>query len=142
MQSMAGVLRQNPQTTPNSLENTYGSSIFDPNDPMHYNFDPASFNFGNHYGALKFDMLDHMSSGVVKTAFGDVTGPLSASMAGYTTPDAISGGYDGSPINAQAFLYSPDHKLGEWQNDARRQTSGTQRVSVSGTTPGSPGYLP
>jgi hypothetical protein len=132
MQSMAGVLRQNPQTTPNPLENTYGLFILDPNDSMHYNFDPATFNFENHSGALEFGMLGHMSSGVMKTASDDVTGPLSAPTAGYTTPGAISRGYDGSSINAQEFLYSPDHNLGEWQNDATRQPSGTQAFPLAG----------
>lgn len=101
MQSMAGVLRQNPQITPNPLENTYGLSIFDPNDPMQYNFDPANFNFGNYYGALEFGMLDHMSFGVVETAFDDVTESLPAPVAGYTTPGAMSEGYDGSPAEIQ-----------------------------------------
>jgi hypothetical protein len=72
MQSLASVLRQNPQIISNPLENTFDLFIFDLNDSMQYNFDSVSFNFGNHYGALEFDMLDHMFFDVVKTAFDDV----------------------------------------------------------------------
>lgn len=135
MQSMAGVLRQHPQTTPHPMESTYSPTIFDPNDPMQYNFDPASFNFGNHYGALEFGMLGHMSSGVVETSSGDASAPLPAPGTGYTTPVAISTGYDGSPVNAQTFLYSPDHSIGEWRNEATplmRQTSGTPAFPLAG----------
>lgn len=129
MQSMAGILRQNPQTTPNPLENAYGPTVYDPNDPMQYNFDPASFNFGNHYGALEFGMLGHMSSGVVETSSGEASGSLSAPGPGYTTPGAISAGYDGSPVNAQTFLYAPDHHLGEWPN------GGTPAFPLAGPPP-------
>lgn len=136
MQSMAGVLRQTPQPTPNALESAYGPTIFDPNDPMQYNFDPASFNFGSTYGALEFGMLGHMSSGVVETSSGEACGPLSASGPGYTTPGgAIAAGYDGSPVNAQTFMYSPDHNLGDWPNDTTssgRHPSGTPAFPVGG----------
>jgi hypothetical protein len=35
---------------------------FDPSDPALFNFDISSLNFGNHYGAMEFHFLDHMSS--------------------------------------------------------------------------------
>ena len=140
MQSMAGVLRQNPPATPNALENAYGPTIFDPNDPTQYNFDPASFNFGNTYGALEFGMLGHMSSGVVETSSAEAGGPLSAPGPGYTTPgEATSTGYDGSPVHAQPFLYSPDHNLGDWPQDPTstgRQPSGTPAFPIGGCPPG------
>lgn len=140
MQSMAGVLRHNPQPTPNALESAYGPTIFDPNDPMQYSFDPASFNFGNTYGALEFGMLGHMSSGVVDTSSGEACGPLSASGPGYTTPGgAISTGYDGSPVHAQPFLYSPDHNLGDWPHDTAstgRHPSGPPAFPMGGAPPG------
>jgi PAS domain-containing protein len=41
----------------------YSSLPFDPSDPGLFNFDIASLNFGNQYGALEFGMLNHMSSG-------------------------------------------------------------------------------
>lgn len=41
-------------------------SLFDPSNPV-YNFDLEGLGFGNHYGALEFGILNHMSSGVVDT---------------------------------------------------------------------------
>jgi PAS domain-containing protein len=41
----------------------YNGLPFDPSDPALFNFDIASLNFGNQYGALEFGMLNHMSSG-------------------------------------------------------------------------------
>lgn len=45
----------------------FANPLFDPNNPAMYNFDLEGLNFGNHYGALEFGMLGHMSSGVVDT---------------------------------------------------------------------------
>lgn len=140
MQSMAGVLQQNPQGTPTPLQTPMQSSfspgIFDPNDPMQYTFDPASFNFGNHYGALEFGMLGHLSSGAADTPPSDNTGHLSqANGAGYTTPGTISTGYSGSPVNTQSYIYPQDHTLGEWGGDAppnARPGGGTQAYNPNG----------
>jgi hypothetical protein len=42
--------------------------FFDPNDPAFFNnFDIASMNFGNRYGALEFGMLGHMATGAGET---------------------------------------------------------------------------
>ncbi|CAK4031246.1 Transcription activator of gluconeogenesis acuK [Lecanosticta acicola] len=46
-----------------SLETPY----LDPNDPSLFNFNISELNFGNHYGALEFGMLGHISSGAVNT---------------------------------------------------------------------------
>lgn len=139
MQSMAGILQHDPQTTPAPLEGTYSPNFFDPNDPMQYHFDPASFNFGNHYGALEFGMLGHMSSSVVGTPPGDANGSLPTHGAGYTTPGAMPTGYHGSPVPAQTFMYPPDPNLGEWPNDAGStmgQTSGPQAFPFTGPPQG------
>lgn len=135
MQSMAGVLQQNPQGTPNSLQGTFSPSIFDPNDPMQYNFDPSSFNFGNHYGALEFGMLGHMSSGAAETPPSENAGHLSQTNGGYTTPGTISTGYSGSPVNAQSYIYQQDQPLGEWRGDAQhniRSGGGSQAYGLNG----------
>ncbi|KAH8722975.1 transcription activator of gluconeogenesis [Phaeosphaeriaceae sp. PMI808] len=50
-----------PQVQPSQLQQ-FGP-LFDPSDPALFNFDISSLNFGNHYGALEFGMLGHMSSG-------------------------------------------------------------------------------
>jgi hypothetical protein len=44
----------------------FNAPFFDPADPSLFNFDISSLNFGNHYGALEFGMLGHMSSGAVE----------------------------------------------------------------------------
>lgn len=44
-----------------------GPLSFDPSNPAFFNFDLEGLNFGNHYGALEFGMLNHMSSGAAET---------------------------------------------------------------------------
>ncbi len=122
MQNMAAVLQQNPQGTRTPLRPTYSPNMFG-DDPMQYSFDPASFNFGNHYGAVEFGMLAHMSSAAAETPPGDCAaggGHLNqAGGAGYTTPGTISTGYSGSPVNGQSFIYPQEQQhLGDWHNDA------------------------
>ena len=137
---MAGVLQQNPQSTPTPMQtpmqSSFSPSIFDPNDPMQYTFDPASFNFGNHYGALEFGMLGHLSSGAAETPPSDNTGHLSqANGAGYTTPGTISTGYSGSPVNTQSYIYPQDQGLGEWCGDVpsnHRQGGSAQNYNPNG----------
>lgn len=65
VQTMAGNLDQST-----SIDNTTNPSYDDflnMNDPSLFNFDISGLNFGNHYGALEFGMLGHMSSGAVGT---------------------------------------------------------------------------
>ena len=130
MQSMDGVLQQTPPAPPTPMQSTFGPAIFDVSDPMQYNFDTASFNFVNHYGALEFGMLGHMSSGAAETPPSENANHLNQNNgAGYTTPGTISTGYSGSPVNAQSYLYQQDQNLGEWRNDASpnvRQAGGNQ----------------
>jgi hypothetical protein len=45
----------------------FGGALFDPSNPALFNFDLEGLNFGNHYGALEFGMLNHMSSGAAET---------------------------------------------------------------------------
>lgn len=45
----------------------FDPAYFDPNDPSLFNFNISDLNFGNHYGALEFGMLGHISSGAVNT---------------------------------------------------------------------------
>ena len=100
MQGMAGFLQQSPQGAP-------FAPVFDPNDPNTYNFDPASYNFGNHYGALEFGMLGHMSSGAAESPPTDITPQLTqANEQGFTTPGAIPSGFSSSPIHQQAYAFS------------------------------------
>ncbi|KAI9822716.1 MAG: Transcriptional regulator of nonfermentable carbon utilization [Phylliscum demangeonii] len=57
-------------SSPLAVSQTAGAfvgSMSDPSDAALFNIDLASLNFGNHYGALEFGMLGHMSSGAVET---------------------------------------------------------------------------
>lgn len=57
--------------------NPYGGALFDPSNPALFNFDLDSLNFGNHYGAMEFSMLNHMSSGAAETPPQDQSGAMS-----------------------------------------------------------------
>jgi hypothetical protein len=60
-QSMQGL----PQVSSDPQQ--FGGALFDPSNPALFNFDLEGLNFGNHYGALEFGMLNHMSSGAAET---------------------------------------------------------------------------
>ncbi|KAL8804937.1 MAG: hypothetical protein Q9182_002247 [Xanthomendoza sp. 2 TL-2023] len=129
MQSMASALQSNPQPNPSMMQTSYGGNVFDVTDPMQYNFDPSSFNFGNHYGALEFGMLGHMSSGAAETPPTESsTAPMSQqNSTSYTTPGTISSaGFVGSPTNAQSYFYPQDQGLAEWPNSTQSALKATQ----------------
>ncbi|OQN98349.1 hypothetical protein B0A48_15616 [Cryoendolithus antarcticus] len=46
---------------------SFDTAFLDPNNSSLFGLDLSSFNFGNHYGAMEFGMLGHMSSGAVGT---------------------------------------------------------------------------
>ena len=61
-----------PQPDPAvGMPHGWNGALFDPHDPSLYNFDLASMNFGNHYGALEFGMLGHMATGAGETPSSD-----------------------------------------------------------------------
>ncbi|KAI4139102.1 MAG: hypothetical protein LQ341_004357, partial [Variospora aurantia] len=121
MHSMAGALQQSSQANPSMMQAPFDGTVFDVHDAMQYSFDPSSFNFGNHYGALEFGMLGHMSSGAADTTPTEATTQMSqTSSTHYTTPGTIgSTGFGGSPTNAQSYFYPPGQNLAEWQNGAQ-----------------------
>ncbi|KAF4632727.1 hypothetical protein G7Y89_g5399 [Cudoniella acicularis] len=55
------------QQVSNDVQASFGGALFDPSNPALFNFDLEGLNFGNHYGALEFGMLGHMSSGAAET---------------------------------------------------------------------------
>lgn len=117
MQSIGSALHHSQQTTP-TMQNSYGAQMYETGDSLQYNFDPASFNFGNHYGALEFGMLGHMSSGAAETPPSDSTVNIGPSNNGnFTTPSTLSTGYNGSPIAAQPYVFPQNQGIGEWQSD-------------------------
>lgn len=63
----------------NEVQNGFSGALFDPSNPALFNFDLEGLNFGNHYGALEFGMLGHMSSGAAAdTPPKDHTGSISS----------------------------------------------------------------
>ncbi|KAI9818933.1 MAG: Transcriptional regulator of nonfermentable carbon utilization [Pycnora praestabilis] len=124
MQSLANSMPQSSLAGQIHGQNAYGNPLFDPSDPALFNFDLASLNFGNHYGALEFGMLGHMSSGAAETPpdNNSMNGPMSQGQApppntGLPTPVGGSSGYSGSPNNHASFMYGPNPISNEWKND-------------------------
>ena len=118
MQSLADIMQQNTQADgSNPIQNAFVPNLFDTNDPMQYDFDPASFNFGNHYGALEFGMLGQMSSGAAETPPSDVTSHMSQTNGNkYTPSSTISTNYSDSSLNVQPYLFNQDQGIGDWRN--------------------------
>ena len=137
MQSLANTLRQSQQATPSLQASSFNGLHYDPSDPSQYNFDPASFNFGNHYGALEFGMLGNMSSGAGETPPSDPTVLINqGNGASYTTPGTMSTGYSGSPGTAQGYRYPQDQNLGEWRADVQNNTRNASAANPYGLAQG------
>lgn len=75
IQGIAGPTVQ--QTGDDQNQGVFNGSLFDPSNPALFNFDLEGLNFGNHYGALEFGMLGHMSSGAAETPATDKSGSIS-----------------------------------------------------------------
>lgn len=115
-----------PQNIPQAMTpstqgmNQYNGLAFDPSDPALFNFDIASLNFGNQYGALEFGMLNHMSSNANVENPPDMLnqmGPMQQTYnQNYPTEAAISFGQD-------AFVNA------NWENNHHKASS------ASGITP-------
>ncbi|KAL9111210.1 MAG: hypothetical protein Q9227_004287 [Pyrenula ochraceoflavens] len=117
-QSIGGpnVVQQSPDTT-NSMPNAWNGAYFDPSDPALFNFDLASMNFGNHYGALEFGMLGHMATNAGETPSSDAitqrgsVGQINGS--NQYTPSVSA--FAESPSTQQAPMYS-DIQMSDWSN--------------------------
>lgn len=106
----------------------FGSNIFDGQDLSQYNFDPASFNFGNHYGALEFGMLGHMSSGAAETPPNDTTGQMNpVTLAASTMPSA----YSDNTMATQPYLFGQDQTLGDWRPPTQPQSNVRQQDRIA-----------
>ncbi len=121
---------------------SFEASLFDPNDPTLFNFNPSDFNFGNHYGALEFGMLGHMTSGAVNTPEMEVMDSMNQS--GSFSYD----GTTGYPVSS--FPYTQSYQ--PWQTSGSRQGStnnlwalhhnGMDAFAVADTTPSLSGTSP
>lgn len=113
----------NPTSSPGNSKQTqpFGPPMFDPSDPSIFNFDISTFNFGNHYGAMEFGMLGHMSSGAVGTP------EVDNNMMNTMNPSTVN--FDDS-YSASTTSFPYNHPFSsEWPNNAgagSRQNSSTQ----------------
>ncbi|KAH0111843.1 hypothetical protein KCU66_g12122, partial [Aureobasidium melanogenum] len=101
---------------------SFNAPFFDPADPSLFNFDISSLNFGNHYGALEFGMLGHMSSGAVETPDTDNNNLMTS------IP------YDPTNSNYSSTFGYNTTGFTDWQrnNDGARQNSSGQVFSITG----------
>jgi hypothetical protein len=97
--------------------------LFDPSDPALFNFDISSLNFGNHYGALEFGMLGHMSSGAGETPHDNgMMNPMNGAVNMYNQQMPASYADQSNAVAAMSF--GPDGlPTGEWQDSQTRQGS-------------------
>ena len=115
VQSFPTTMHQTIPSIPGQPQSSFGSGPFDSVDLSQYNFDPASFNFGNHYGALEFGMLGQMSSGAAETPPSDITGTFSqVTSPNYATPGAMSSALSDPASNTQPYLFPQEPTLSNW----------------------------
>jgi PAS domain-containing protein len=97
---------------------------FDPSDPALFNFDIASLNFGNQYGALEFGMLNHMSAGANGEQGPELMnqlGQIQGFNQGYTDP---------------ALTFSQDAFVNaNWDNNEPRASSTSGLLQTPHNTP-------
>jgi hypothetical protein len=91
----------------NDVHSSFGGALFDPSNPALFNFDLEGLNFGNHYGALEFGMLGHMSSGAAETPPKDASGSISSQGIGDVT-NFNNGGLFGNNMSQYGSMYSHD----------------------------------
>ncbi|KAI9851357.1 MAG: Transcriptional regulator of nonfermentable carbon utilization [Thelocarpon superellum] len=109
----------------------FGGALLDPADPALFNFDLASLNFGNHYGALEFGMLGHMSSGAAD---------LSPGPPGFWSAGEATSTYVQSPGSA-TFAFGPDTVMEDWPSNAPSRQGSLGRMYRPGNGAGN-GDLP
>ncbi|TVY55311.1 Transcription activator of gluconeogenesis [Lachnellula cervina] len=85
------------------VQNNFGGALFDPSNPALFNFDLEGLNFGNHYGALEFSVLGHMSSGAAETPSKD-----SISSQGMNGVSFNNGSVFGNNLDQYGQMYPQD----------------------------------
>ncbi|KAI0147415.1 transcription activator of gluconeogenesis [Xylariaceae sp. FL1272] len=117
-------------------------ALFDPSNPALFNFDLEGLNFGNHYGALEFGILGHMSSGAAETPPRESIAHGAGSDLGYGQAPMFANG--GSQYNHQLYDQGlVDHFMNTEQNNAYSQGNlqhglpHAYAVAAAGPTPNS-----
>lgn len=96
-------------------QNSFGA-FFDPSDPALFNFDLASMNFGNRYGALEFGMLGHMATGAGDTPPSDSGNQRGGSIGQRSNSQQFGnppGAFTTESPNQQSFMFG-DPVLNDW----------------------------
>jgi len=140
LQSLASAMQHAPPVTQAAAPGPYAGAFFDPSDPALFNFDLTSLNFGNHYGALEFGMLGHMSSGAADTPPSDTNtlmhqGSGVQGATNYATPATVSSSYNGSPPNPAPYVFRQDAAPTDWpggQQPDSRHGSANNVYSIGG----------
>lgn len=130
-----GDIQQNQQPNPSTMQD-FGGIPFDPSDPALFNFDLASLNFGNHYGALEFGMLGHMSSGAAETPpeNNSMINPLNQAANIYNGPiNATSGSSESLGIGAGGFGFNEGIASTDWQPHSRHGSAA--QIQTPNNTP-------
>lgn len=107
------------QGQPNQMQQ-FGP-LFDPSDPALFNFDISSLNFGNHYGALEFGMLGHMSSAVDAPNDNGIINAMNQTATMYGPQ--MTGAYPATNPNVGISFAPSGLPTGEWQESQSRQNS-------------------
>ena len=126
---------QPPQNTASQIQD-FSAPLFDPNDPALFKFDIASLNFGNHYGALEFGMLGHMSSGAAETPPSDSnpTNPLSQTPGMFSPSGSSTVGYSDATGLGRNYTFGSDGmSQPDWQSGHSRNSSIIQPQTPQGT---------
>ncbi|KAF1912042.1 hypothetical protein BDU57DRAFT_77087 [Ampelomyces quisqualis] len=96
--------------------------LFDPSDPALFNFDISGLNFGNHYGALEFGMLGHMSSAVDVPNDNGMMNPIT--QGGNMYGPHLTGAYSAAGVPNGGIPFAPNGPpSGEWPDAHSRQNS-------------------
>jgi hypothetical protein len=131
--------RQNSMQQPlsvqasNDAQPSYGGALFDPSNPALFNFDLEGLNFGNHYGALEFGMLGHMSSGAAETPPKDIQGSIPSQGMGDVN-NFGNGTMFGSNMNQFGSMYGHE-VLGDFNNQMFPVHQGLPHAYAIGTGP-------
>jgi hypothetical protein len=96
--------------------------LFDPSDPALFNFDISSLNFGNHYGALEFGMLGHMSSAVDTPNENGMMNAMNQNPNLYGPQ--MAGGYSNAANPNSGISFAPNGlpAAGEWDSHSRQNS--------------------
>ena len=135
MQSLVQAMQSAAPPPDTSAIQDFGGNLFDGQDMAQYSFDPASFNFGNHYGALEFGMLGQISSGAAETSPGDTS---QISQASLTAAGAIPSTYTEAQMTSQPYVFGQDQSIGDWrpptqpQSNVRQQDRTTNALNTNG----------